>query len=438
MWLGYYENAFRLVRECYAGDRPAPHRSRLARSSAGTTRSAPRAAIGLGELHDGEWLPLARASSTRTASCRASPTPTARPMSRGRARAARAAAAGRLRRLVARRAGPRASAPSRPAVVLSTQPDPARRALRPGPRQRGRVGLAADAALVAALAAICALSSVRRVAGPARRSPRPPSSLERGRRRGDPAAHRTRRACTRRRRRPPHLAVPRPRARDRPRHRRRRLMDRPEGYAAVDDEDYRDWLRAPRREPRDHRVAARAGRVRPRVRVRARRRPRVRGSPPAPGLLLSGKMFFDYRGAIFWKMTAGMGDVVFAPLYDALRARGVRVPVLPSGRPARARVTTGTGSTPSTSACRRSSPTGPRSYEPLVDVGGLRVLAGVAAAHELSSMASRAGYGPDDFESIVVARRPTSARSVTLRAGTDFDAWCSRSPSACTATSAGS
>ncbi len=36
------------------------------------------------------------------------------------------------------------------------------------------------------------------------------------------------------------------------------------------------------------------------------------------GLLLSGKMFFDYRGAVFWKMTAGMGDVVFAPLYDAL------------------------------------------------------------------------------------------------------------------------
>ena len=35
-------------------------------------------------------------------------------------------------------------------------------------------------------------------------------------------------------------------------------------------------------------------------------------------------MFFEYRGAIFWKMTAGMGDVVFAPLYEALRSRGVR------------------------------------------------------------------------------------------------------------------
>ena len=35
-------------------------------------------------------------------------------------------------------------------------------------------------------------------------------------------------------------------------------------------------------------------------------------------------MFLAYRGAMFWKMRAGMGDVVFAPLYEALRRRGVR------------------------------------------------------------------------------------------------------------------
>ena len=42
------------------------------------------------------------------------------------------------------------------------------------------------------------------------------------------------------------------------------------------------------------------------------------------GLFLAGKFFFDYRGSLFWRMRAGMGDVVFAPLYQALRARGVR------------------------------------------------------------------------------------------------------------------
>lgn len=42
------------------------------------------------------------------------------------------------------------------------------------------------------------------------------------------------------------------------------------------------------------------------------------------GVFLTGLIFFGYKGAIFWKMTAGMGDVVIAPLYQALRSRGVR------------------------------------------------------------------------------------------------------------------
>jgi uncharacterized protein with NAD-binding domain and iron-sulfur cluster len=36
------------------------------------------------------------------------------------------------------------------------------------------------------------------------------------------------------------------------------------------------------------------------------------------------RMFFTYRGAFFWKMRRGMGDVVFAPFYQVLRRRGVR------------------------------------------------------------------------------------------------------------------
>ena len=40
-------------------------------------------------------------------------------------------------------------------------------------------------------------------------------------------------------------------------------------------------------------------------------------------IFLTSKMFVEYRGAIFWKMAAGMGDIVFAPLYQALRERGV-------------------------------------------------------------------------------------------------------------------
>jgi uncharacterized protein with NAD-binding domain and iron-sulfur cluster len=36
------------------------------------------------------------------------------------------------------------------------------------------------------------------------------------------------------------------------------------------------------------------------------------------------RTFFGYRGAVMWRMRAGMGDVVFAPLYEALKRRGVR------------------------------------------------------------------------------------------------------------------
>jgi uncharacterized protein with NAD-binding domain and iron-sulfur cluster len=36
------------------------------------------------------------------------------------------------------------------------------------------------------------------------------------------------------------------------------------------------------------------------------------------------RMFFTYRGSLFWRMNAGMGDIVFTPLYEVLKQRGVR------------------------------------------------------------------------------------------------------------------
>ncbi len=50
-------------------------------------------------------------------------------------------------------------------------------------------------------------------------------------------------------------------------------------------------------------------------------RPRV-----AAGQALRGavRAFFGYRGSFFWKMQSGMGDIVFAPMYEVLQRRGVR------------------------------------------------------------------------------------------------------------------
>jgi uncharacterized protein with NAD-binding domain and iron-sulfur cluster len=45
----------------------------------------------------------------------------------------------------------------------------------------------------------------------------------------------------------------------------------------------------------------------------------------AAGQALRGalRMFFSYRGAIFWRMRGGMGETVFSPLFRVLRQRGV-------------------------------------------------------------------------------------------------------------------
>ena len=51
------------------------------------------------------------------------------------------------------------------------------------------------------------------------------------------------------------------------------------------------------------------------------RRPRTAAGQALRGCL---RMFITYRGSMFYKMAAGMGDIIFAPLYEVLRQRGVR------------------------------------------------------------------------------------------------------------------
>jgi len=101
------------------------------------------------------------------------------------------------------------------------------------------------------------------------------------------------------------------------------LLTDPAGFAAIDHLDFRAWLAGHGARPET--LAS----------------PLIRGMydlvfayedgdaerpafPAGLGMFLAGKLFFEYRGSIFWHLRAGMGDVVFAPLYQALRARGVR------------------------------------------------------------------------------------------------------------------
>jgi uncharacterized protein with NAD-binding domain and iron-sulfur cluster len=143
-------------------------------------------------------------------------------------------------------------------------------------------------------------------------------------------------------------------------------------------------------------------------------RPRIAAGA---GLRGSWRAFFTYRGAFFWKMAAGMGDVVFAPLYEVLRRRGVRFDFfhrlahvrLGGGRPH-----------PFVAALDfdvQARVRGGGAYAPLVDVGGLPCWPSEPDWSQLAGGDQLRAAGRD-FESHTDARR---AERRTLEVGRDFD-----------------
>lgn len=102
------------------------------------------------------------------------------------------------------------------------------------------------------------------------------------------------------------------------------LLTDPRGFDAIDDYEFMDWLRI--NGALEHSVEAASIRACLYDLTFAYRE----GDPGQPAfaagvaLRCALRWFLTYRGAMFYKMAAGMGDVVFAPLYEVLRQRGVR------------------------------------------------------------------------------------------------------------------
>jgi uncharacterized protein with NAD-binding domain and iron-sulfur cluster len=95
------------------------------------------------------------------------------------------------------------------------------------------------------------------------------------------------------------------------------------GFAAIDEEDLRDWLERHGASPDTvRRSAVLRGLYDLTFAYRSgdKQRPSLAAGRGLQSLLL----MMNYQGAFMWRMRAGMGDVVFAPLYLALRRRGVR------------------------------------------------------------------------------------------------------------------
>ena len=100
---------------------------------------------------------------------------------------------------------------------------------------------------------------------------------------------------------------------------RDRLLFRKSGFDAINHLDYRDWL-----EKHGASEAARHSRFLAGIYEFAFA---FEGGDPKKPSLAAGvalrsalRMFFTYRGAMFWRLRSGMGDTIFAPLYRALLA----------------------------------------------------------------------------------------------------------------------
>ena len=196
------------------------------------------------------------------------------------------------------------------------------------------------------------------------------------------------------------------------------LVTNPKGFSAIDHVDCRDWLfgnGASRRAVDsafvralyDLAFAYEDGDV---------SKPRIAAGQAVRGAL---RAFFTYRGAFFWKMQAGMGDVVFAPLYEVLKRRGVtfeffhrleNIGLAPRNGAARPSVRTLSFGVQAET--RRGKP-----YEPLVDVRGLPCWPSEPDWSQLVGGARAKGDGAD-LES---NWERGSVRRKVLEVGRDFD-----------------
>jgi len=96
----------------------------------------------------------------------------------------------------------------------------------------------------------------------------------------------------------------------------------PRGFDAINDYDFREWMKL--------NGASESTINSPLVRssydlAMAYEKGDYEKAGHAAGVALRGSLrfLFTYRGSIVWKMRAGMGDVVFAPFYEVLKRRGV-------------------------------------------------------------------------------------------------------------------
>ena len=139
-------------------------------------------------------------------------------------------------------------------------------------------------------------------------------------------------------------------------------------------------------------------------------RPSLEAGTAINGIL---RLFFTFKGALFWEMQAGMGDVVFAPTYDVLRARGVRFCFFHKVESLEADAA---GTSVQRIAVRRQAAVkGGGEYQPLVRIKGVPSW---PSAPDLTQLEGGDRFQGVEFES---AWAPPTGDLVALERGVDFD-----------------
>ena len=194
------------------------------------------------------------------------------------------------------------------------------------------------------------------------------------------------------------------------------LVTDPRGFRAINDEDYNAWLLRHGAHPDVLDFALVRG-LYDLVFAYEDADPQRPSFGAGQAIFLTALALFQYKGAIFWKMTAGMGDIVVAPLYQALRQRGVEFEFfhrldalhLDDQRLAIDSITMGR-------QVRLAE--GLDAYEPLTKVRGLPVFPSVPLTEQLAD-GQIPGGGWHSLETHWADRNDAETR--VLRRGVDFD-----------------
>lgn len=187
------------------------------------------------------------------------------------------------------------------------------------------------------------------------------------------------------------------------------LVFEPFDFEKIDHLDYKEWLRQHGAHPKTVESAP-VNAIYDLV--------FARHAGIAAGSALRGtlRMMLTYKGSIFWKMQAGMGDVIFAPLYQVLRRRGVRFRFF--HRLDNVRLSADKQRVAALEMGRQATIKGGAEYEPLYDVKGLPCWPSAPLWEQLVEGAELQSKGVD-LESFF--DRCHDAEKLTLLDGKDFD-----------------